>query len=36
LGAILETPGLADRLLEALQPGHGGNRTHSKEGRPRP
>src|ERR1700726_607532 len=29
LGAILETPGLADRLLEALQPGHGGTRTHS-------
>jgi transcriptional regulator with XRE-family HTH domain len=36
LGAILETPGLADRLLEALQPGHGGNRTHSKEGRRQP
>src|ERR1700681_728001 len=36
LGAILETPGLAEQLLEALQPGHGGIRTHRKEGRRRP
>ena len=36
LGAILETPGLADRLLEALQPEHGGNRTHNKPRRRRP
>src|SRR5450755_826705 len=35
LGAILETPGLADRLLEALQPERSGNRTHGKEGRRR-
>ena len=33
LGAILDTPGLADRLFEALQPESGGNRTHAKEGR---
>src|SRR6267143_6797396 len=33
LGAILETPGLADRLLEALQPERGGSRLHGKEGR---
>jgi transcriptional regulator with XRE-family HTH domain len=30
LGAILDTPGLADRLLEALQP-HGAN-SHGKKG----
>ena len=35
LGAILETPGLADRLLEALQPERGGSRMHGKEGRRR-
>ena len=35
LGAILDTPGLADRLLEALQPEHGGNRTRAKEGKRR-
>jgi predicted O-linked N-acetylglucosamine transferase (SPINDLY family) len=35
LGAILDTPGLADRLLEALQPDRGGHRTHHKEGRRR-
>jgi len=35
LGAILETPGLADRLLEALQPERGGSRLHGKEGRRR-
>src|SRR6202162_4851603 len=35
LGAILDTPGLADRLLEALKPQRGGSRTHSKEGRRR-
>ena len=35
LGAILDTPGLADRLLEALQSEHGGNRTRAKEGRRR-
>ena len=31
LGAILDTPGLADRLLEALQP-HTGTNSHSKRG----
>lgn len=30
MGAILDTPGLADRLLEALQP-HSGN-SHTKKG----
>ncbi len=35
LGAILDTPGLAERLLEALQPEHGGRRTHGKAGRRR-
>ena len=35
LGAILDTPGLADRLLEALQLEHGGNRTRAKEGKRR-
>jgi transcriptional regulator with XRE-family HTH domain len=31
LGAILDTPGLADRLLAALKPEHGGHRAHSRE-----
>src|SRR5206468_7804053 len=35
LGAVLETPGLADRLLEALQPERGESRLHGKEGRRR-
>ena len=35
LGAILDTPGLAERLLEALQPERGSHRTHSKAGRRR-
>ena len=35
LGAILETPGLADRLLEALQPQTGANgRSTRRGGRP--
>jgi hypothetical protein len=35
LGAILETPGLADRLLEALQPHTGANgRNPTRGGRP--
>ena len=35
LGAILETPGLADRLLEALQPQTGANgRSARRGGRP--
>ena len=35
LGAILETPGLSDRLLEALRPqsAANGNRRHAAEGR---
>jgi transcriptional regulator with XRE-family HTH domain len=33
LGAILDTPGLADRLLEALQPEYNGRRSNSREGR---
>jgi transcriptional regulator with XRE-family HTH domain len=32
LGAILDTPGLADRLLEALQPHTGGGTTNGKKG----
>src|SRR5437763_15884327 len=32
LGAILVTPGLADRLLEALQPRAGGNGRNGKRG----
>ncbi len=36
LGAILDTPGLADRLLEALQPERGGDRKHNQARRPRP
>jgi len=32
LGAILDTPGLADRLLEALQPRAGGNGRNGKRG----
>ena len=35
LGAILDTPGLAERLLEALQPEHAGHRNRGKEGRRR-
>src|SRR5882672_6394990 len=35
LGAILNTPGLADRLLEALKPEHSASRTRGKEGRRR-
>src|ERR1700680_1643708 len=36
LGAILDTPGLADRLLEALKPqGVTAHRSHSGEGRRR-
>src|SRR5579862_1774523 len=35
LGAILDTPGLADRLLEALHPQHSKSRAHGKEGRRR-
>jgi transcriptional regulator with XRE-family HTH domain len=35
LGAILDTPGLAERLLQALQPEHGGHRTYGKAGRRR-
>jgi transcriptional regulator with XRE-family HTH domain len=31
LGAILETPGLADRLLEALKPHSGGNGNGAKK-----
>ena len=34
LGAILETPGLADRLLEALQPQTSANRNGKRGGRP--
>jgi len=33
LGAILDTPGLADRLLEALKPHAGANGQGRKEGR---
>jgi hypothetical protein len=33
LGAILETPGLADRLLEALQPQAANGRTGKRGGR---
>lgn len=33
LGAILDTPGLADRLLEALQPHSGGRRNGKRGGR---
>src|SRR6201984_1736448 len=33
LGAVLDTPGLADRLLEALKPEHGGSRPPSREER---
>jgi transcriptional regulator with XRE-family HTH domain len=33
LGAILETPGLADRLLEALQPHAANNRNGKRGGR---
>ncbi len=37
LGAILDTPGLAGRLLEALNPQRtAGHRTQSREGRQRP
>ena len=37
LGAILDTPGLTDRLLEALKPqAMAGHRTRSREGRQRP
>lgn len=36
LGAILDTPGLADRLLEALQPERGGDWRHNQAGRTRP
>src|SRR5947209_10115988 len=32
LGAILDTPGLAERLLEALQPRAGGNGRNGKRG----
>ena len=32
LGAILDTPGLADRLLEALQPEHGGRSDPRQRG----
>jgi transcriptional regulator with XRE-family HTH domain len=32
LGAILDTPGLADRLLEALQPHSGSGTTNGKRG----
>ena len=35
LGAILDTPGLADQLLEALKPELGVPRNHSREGRRR-
>jgi hypothetical protein len=35
LGAILDTPGLADRLLEALHPQHSKSQVHGKEGRRR-
>jgi len=35
LGAVLDTPGLADRLLEALKPEHGGQRVPSREERRR-
>src|SRR5258708_3099831 len=31
LGAILDTPGLGARLLEALKPDHGGRRAHNRE-----
>jgi transcriptional regulator with XRE-family HTH domain len=34
LGAILDTPGLADRLLEALRPQTGGNGDAKRGGRP--
>jgi transcriptional regulator with XRE-family HTH domain len=35
LGAILDTPGLAERLLEALKPELGAHRNHIREGRRR-
>ena len=36
LGAILDTPGLAERLLEALQPERSADRSHSQARRRRP
>jgi transcriptional regulator with XRE-family HTH domain len=35
LGAILDTPGLAGRLLETLKPELGAHHSHSREGRRR-
>jgi hypothetical protein len=32
LGAVLDTPGLAERLLEALRPELAANRNHPRNG----